>query len=119
MLLLFRLNQGKTMTTELQDFKVLTNQELNLILSDELAAKIPQYQDVILEEILDLLEEAVETYIFLKPTLPTNIQSNALKEIEFFITLYQEKLDNSRHIQTPQPEKKFVQLLSGCGCYDN
>lgn len=98
-----------------KDFKTLAHQEFELPLSEALAEKRHQYQDVIPEEVLDLLEEAVETYVVLEPTLPNNLRRNARKEIEFFLTLYKEKIRKYFHIQNPQPPKKILRLLSCFG----
>lgn len=99
-----------------KDFKPLAYQEFELPLAEALAEKTQQYQDVIPEEVLDLLEEAVETYVVLEPTLPNNLRRNAKKEIEFFLTLYKEKIKKYFHIQNPQPPKKILRLL---GCFGN
>lgn len=98
-----------------KDFKALAYQELDLPLSEALAAKTHQYQDVIPEEVLDLLEEAVETYVVLEPTLPHNLRRNARKEIEFFLTLYKQKIKKYFHIQNPQPPQKISLLLDCFG----
>lgn len=98
-----------------KDFKALAHQELDLPLSEALAEKTQQYQDVVPEEVLDLLEEAVETYVVLEPTLPNNLRRNARKEIEFFLTLYKDKIKKYFHIQNPQPPQKIRRLLSCFG----
>jgi hypothetical protein len=98
-----------------KDFKALDHQELDLPLSEALAEKTQQYQDVVPEEVLDLLEEAVETYVVLEPTLPNNLRRNARKEIEFYLTLYKDKIKKYFHIQNPQPPHKIRRLLSCFG----
>lgn len=103
------------MTVNFKDLKALTHQQLDLTLSESLAAKTLQYQDVIPEEVLDLLEEAVETYVIVAPTLPSRLRSSARKEIDFFIRLYQDKIRSSFHVQNPQPPQKILQLLACCG----
>lgn len=113
--LLFVLDQGKITMADSKDFKALAHQELDLPLSEALAEKTQQYQDVIPEEVLDLLEEAVETYVVLEPTLPNNLRRNAKKEIEFFLTLYKEKIKKYFHIQNPQPPQKIRRLLACFG----
>lgn len=97
-----------------KNFKALADQVLDLPVSEALAEKTQQYQDVVPEEVLDLLEEAVETYVVLEPTLPNNLRRNAKKEIEFFLTLYKEKIKKYFHISNPQPPQKIRQLL---GCF--
>lgn len=103
------------MMADSKDFKDLAHQELILPLSEALAEKSHQYQDVIPEEVLDLLEEAVETYVVLEPTLPNNLRRNAKKEIEFFLTLYKEKLKKYFQITNPQPPQKISRLLACFG----
>ncbi len=103
------------MNGDSKDLKALAYQELNLPLAEALKAKTQQYQDVIPEEVLDLLEEAVETYIVLEPTLPNQLRRSARKEIEFFLTLYKEKLKKYFHIPNPQPPQKILRLLSCFG----
>jgi hypothetical protein len=98
-----------------KDFNPLTHQEFELPLSEALAEKTQQYQDVIPEDVLDLLEEAVETYVVLEPSLPNNLRWNARQEIEFFLTLYKEKIKKYFHIQNPQPPKKILRLLNCFG----
>ena len=103
------------MTVNFKDLKALTNQQLDVTVTESLAAKTSQYQDVIPEEVLDLLEEAVETYIIVAPTLPRRLRTSARKEIEFFMQLYQDKIRSSFHVQNPQPPQKILQLLACCG----
>jgi hypothetical protein len=103
------------MTVDSKDLKALAHQELDLPLAEALEAKTQQYQDVVPEEVLDLLEEAVETYVVLEPTLPNQLRRNARKEIEFFLTLYKEKIKKYFHIPNPQPPKKILRLLSCFG----
>lgn len=100
------------MMADSKDFKALAHQELVLPLSEALAEKTQQYQDVIPEEVLDLLEEAVETYVVLEPTLPNNLRRNAKKEIEFFLTLYKDKIKKCFHVPNPQPPQKISRLLA-------
>lgn len=97
-----------------KDFNPLAHQEFELPLTEALAEKTHQYHDVIPEEVLDLLEEAVETYVVLEPTLPSTLRRSARKEIEFFLTLYKEKIKKYFHVQNPQPPKKIRRLL---GCF--
>ncbi|MCA1993494.1 MAG: hypothetical protein LDL41_15855 [Coleofasciculus sp. S288] len=102
------------MTVDVKDIEPLAEEELGSNLSEVLAAKIPQYQDAVPEEILDLLEEAAETYAVLASKLPYRLKNSARKEIEFFLSLYQTKIRESRPLQHPQPPQKILQLLSHC-----
>ena len=53
-----------------------------------------QLQDATLEEVLDLLAEAVETYTILAPTLSTDLLEQACNELEFLTNLCRQ-LSNS------------------------
>jgi len=57
-----------------------------------LAQAALQYKNAPLTEIFDLLESALETYA-VTPTLAETLQESARREIEFFFSLLQEKLD--------------------------
>lgn len=97
------------------DFKTLdasAEQAVGIPLSEALATRANQYQNVIPEEILDLLEEAAEPYSSMESALPHNMRDIARKEIEFFIRLYQEKIKKFPHLQNPQPPQQILQLLS-------
>jgi predicted transcriptional regulator len=95
------------MTVNFKDLKALTNQQLDVTVTESLAAKTSQYQDVIPEEVLDLLEEAVETYIIVAPTLPRRLRTSARKEIEFFMQLYQDKIRSSFHVPDYQEQSRI------------
>ena len=86
------------MTVEFRELKAFAEQNPNLTLSETLESKRQQYTDVIPEEILELLEEAFETYAMLAPSLPPTLQDIAVKEIDFFMSLYQDKSRDSIHI---------------------
>lgn len=102
------------MTEDLKILKAISEQELDTTLSEALAARIPQYQKVSAEEILDLLEAAVETYALLKEALSPRLRHIARKEIDFFLGVYQDNVTSSRPIHNPQPPQKVVDLLSRC-----
>jgi hypothetical protein len=102
------------MTVEFRDLKTLAEQDIGLSLSEALALRRLQYEDVIPEEILDLLEEAAETYATLAPVLSDQLRKIARKEIDFFISLYQNKIRQHYYTQNPQPPQKILQLLSCC-----
>ena len=100
--------QGRKMTVDFREIKALAGQNTDLTLSETLESKRPQYRDVIPEEILELLEESLETYAMLAPSLPPTLQDIAVKEIEFFMSLYQDKSKDSLHIQNLQPHQKLL-----------
>lgn len=102
------------MTVDVKNLEPIAEEDLALNLSEVFAARVPQYQDAIPEEILDLLEEAAETYTSLAPTLPHRLRNIAKKEIEFFLSVYQNKMREYHRIQNPQPPQNILQLLSHC-----
>ena len=100
------------MTVDFRYLEALAFQNLDLPLFKVLASRQEQYQDVTPEEILDLLEEAAQTYAIVAPTLPCCLQNSARKEIGFFLELYLDSLINSRTRQNPQPrENMLIQKL--------
>ncbi len=100
------------MTVDFRDLEALAFQNLDLPLFEVLASRKKQYQDATPEEILDLLEEAAQTYAIVAPTLPSCLQNSAKKEIAFFLELYFDNLINSRTTQNPQlPENMLILML--------
>ncbi|HAA31814.1 MAG TPA: hypothetical protein DCE56_34095 [Cyanobacteria bacterium UBA8553] len=96
------------MTVEFRELKALAEQNTDLPLSETLESKRQQYMDVIPEEILELLEEALETYALLAPSLPSALQDIAVKEIEFFMSLYQDKSRDALQIQNLHSLQKII-----------
>jgi hypothetical protein len=80
---------------------LLPSQFLNFDPQATLASQTPQYKDASLNEILDLLESAVETYTAIAPTLSPRLRESAEQEIDFFYSLTQKRLGslNDRLIQ--------------------
>jgi hypothetical protein len=76
--------------------EIMKNSHLNNTLDFDpqsiLASQAPQYKDASLNEILDLLECAVETYSAIAPTLPQQLRESAEQEIDFFYFLTQKRL---------------------------
>jgi hypothetical protein len=103
------IQSGKT-TVNFRDLEALTFQNHDLPLFEVLASRQEQYQDVTPAQILDLLEEAAQTYAIVAPTLPSCLQNSAKKEIRFFLELYLESLINSRTTQNPQPPENMLIL---------
>jgi hypothetical protein len=99
------------MTVDFSDLKKLSEQDIGLPLSQVLENRASQYQDVTPEAILPLLEQAAQTYAVVAPTLPHRLRSIAQKEIEFFLSLYQEKIRKYRPGQNPQPPQNILQLI--------
>jgi len=99
------------MNMDFRELEAVADQDFGLILEVP-AERTSQYQDAIPEEILDLLEEAVETYDIVRPTLSQRLRKIAKKEIEFLISLYRDKIKNSQSQHKLQPPQKIIQLLS-------
>ncbi len=97
---------------DFNDLESLVEQDFSSIPAQVLETKTAQYWDAIPEEILDLLEEAAETYSVVAPTLPNRLQNTAKKEMEFFLSLYKEKVKHSPTNHKPQPSQKVLQVLS-------
>lgn len=100
------------MKMDFKDLEVFAEQDFSLTLVEIPAERTSQYQDAIPEEVLELLEEAVETYDIVEPTLPQRLRKIARKEIDFLISLYRDKIKQAPSLQNPQTSQKILQLLS-------
>ncbi|MBW4658285.1 MAG: hypothetical protein KME15_06395 [Drouetiella hepatica Uher 2000/2452] len=69
-----------------------------------------QYKSAPLTEVFDLLENALESYA-VTPTLAENLQESARREIEFFFSLLQEKLDLLLQQTSSERMRREMQLL--------
>lgn len=83
------------MNVEFKDLEALAKADFNSPLSEVLAERVIQYQNATPEEILDFLEEAVETYTASAPKLP--LRDITEKEIEFFVSVYENSLKRFPH----------------------
>jgi hypothetical protein len=72
--------------------ELLAAQHLEFDPKEALASQTPQYEDVSLNELFDLLEAAIETYTALSPALSQRLRESAEQEIEFFYALTQQRL---------------------------
>lgn len=102
------------MTVDFTNLETLAQAELDWTLSEIFATQASQYQNATAEEILNLLAEVAETYAILAPTLPQNLEYSARKEIEFFLSLYQDKRNRLSYFQKPQHSPESVRSLSYC-----
>lgn len=100
------------MNMDFKDLEIFAEQDFGVMLSEIPAERTSQYQDAIPEEVLDLLEEAVETYDIVEPTLPQRLRKIARKEIDFLISLYHDKIKHAPSLQNPQTPPKILQRLS-------
>lgn len=98
------------MTVDFRELEALALQNLDLPLFKVLASRQEQYQDVTPAEILDLLEEAAQSYAIVAPTLPSCLQNSAKKEIAFFLELYLDSL--TRNTQNSQPPENITLVRS-------
>ena len=87
------------MNVEFKDLEALAKADFNSPLSEVLAERVIQYQNASPEEILDFLEEAVETYAASAPKLSLPLIDIIQKEIEFFISVYENSLKRFPHIR--------------------
>ncbi len=69
-----------------------------------------QYKNAPLTEVFDLLESALESYTA-TPTLAENLQESARREIEFFFSLLQEKLNLLLQQTSSERMRREMQLL--------
>ena len=102
------------MTVEFTNLETLAEKNRDLMLSDDLATQKSGYENATPEEILHRLTEVAETYAVLAPTLPANLQYSAKKEIEFFLSIYQDKLKKSSQIHKLPQIQESVHSLSNC-----
>lgn len=77
-----------------------------------LVARLAQYQDAALDELLDRLEEATESYLAIAPHLPPNLRKSAREEIEFFAVLFRQRLAEVMHNLNTDQSQKVFRLLS-------
>lgn len=102
------------MTVQFIELEALAQADLNLTPIELLAARIGQYQDASPEEIFDFLAEVAEIYAVLESILSPKLRYSAKKEIEFFLSLYQDSLKRSPSIYKARQSQDSVQFLSQC-----
>lgn len=81
------------MDVDFTDLELLAQTPLDFDPQELLNATAPLYEAVPLRELFDLLESAVESYTFVREHLTTSLRESAEREIEFFLSLLQERLD--------------------------
>ncbi len=102
------------MTVDFTNLEILAQTELEWTLGEIFATQALEYQNATPEEILNRLAEVAENYTILAPTLPQNLEYSARKEIEFFLSLYQDKRNKLSYFQKPQYSQESVRSLSYC-----
>jgi hypothetical protein len=85
-------NELETSSSALPSAVELVDRAIQAEFTPELADRALQYEDAPLEEIFDLLEESIESYVTIAPSLPSNLRHSARKETEFFAWLFQERI---------------------------
>lgn len=102
------------MTVQFTELEALVQPDLDINPVEIMAARTRQYQDATPEEIFDFLQAVAEPYALLEPKLSPKLRNSAKKEIEFFLSLYQDSLQRSSHIHKAQPSQGSVKFLSQC-----
>lgn len=74
------------------DLELLAEQPLDFDVDAILAETTTDYDNVPLHELFELLENAVESYTLVQPTLAVALQRSAEREIDFLLALLQERL---------------------------
>lgn len=74
------------------DLELLAEQPLDFDVDAILTEAAADYDNVPLHELFELLENAVESYTLVQPTLAVALQRSAEREIEFLLELLQERL---------------------------
>ncbi|KAM3102534.1 hypothetical protein ACKFKF_04070 [Phormidesmis sp. 146-12] len=78
------------MSAEFQELEALAQEDFDWGQST-FPAQIEQFRDATLEEVVDLLDEAVEVHRRLAPTLPTHLLQSARQEVEFLTTVCRQR----------------------------
>ncbi len=81
------------MAVDFTDLELLAQLTVDFAPQELLDAAAPLYDSVPLHELFDLLESAVESYTLVRHQLTTVLRQSAEQEIEFFLSLLQERLD--------------------------
>ncbi len=91
------------------DLELLAEQPLDFDVDAILTEATADYDNVPLHELFELLENAVESYTFVQPTLAVALQRSAEREIEFLLELLQERLNTLLKPNLPNSAKSFLQ----------
>lgn len=102
------------MTVQFTELEALVQPDLDINPVEVMAARTRQYQDATPEEIFDFLQDVAETYALLEPTLSPKLRNSAKQEIEFFLSLYQDSLQRTSHLQKAPQSQGSVKFLSQC-----
>ncbi|MFM7424057.1 MAG: hypothetical protein ACKO7W_03510 [Elainella sp.] len=101
---------------EFIDLELLAEQPLDFDVDTILTGRAADYSNIPLHELFELLENAVESYTLVQPTLALALQRSAEREIEFLLELLQERLNSLlKPVRPTQPVSYFqrpVQIAS-------
>ena len=81
------------MNADFTELELLAQQSIEFEPDALLAIAAPTYETASLHELFGLLEAAVESYTLVRVSLQTALRESAEKEIEFFLSLLQDRLN--------------------------
>jgi uncharacterized hydantoinase/oxoprolinase family protein len=94
-----------------QELEALAQESFDWTRSTSLPAQVEQFQDATLEEVVDLLDEAVEVHTHLAATLPTHLLQSACQEVEFLTTLCRQMFGRRCRSLVPTADRRIIQNL--------
>lgn len=94
-----------------QELETLAQENFDWARSTSFPAQVEQFQDATLEEVVDLLDEAVEVHTHLAATLPTHLLQSACQEVEFLTTLCRQMFSCRCRSLTSTADLRVIQNL--------
>jgi hypothetical protein len=80
------------MDIDFAELELLAQHPIEFESGEWLKLAAQQYETSAIQELFELLESAVESYTLVRADLATGLRESAEKEIEFFLSLLQERL---------------------------
>jgi hypothetical protein len=96
------------------DLELLAEQPLNFDFDAILTETAADYDNIPLHELFELLENAVESYTLVQPTLAVALQRSAEREIEFLLELLQERLSTLLKPNQSKPKTFLPSMQIAC-----
>lgn len=99
------------MDLDFAELELLAQQPIDFEPQASLETAALMYEMAPLHELFDLLEAAVESYTLVRASLVTTLRESAEKEIEFFLSLLQERLNlllEQSKMNHLQPQLQFA-----------
>lgn len=99
------------MSVDFTDLELLAQTPIEFVPQEQLNQAAAQYDNAPLQELFDLLESAVDSYTLIRNSLTVPLQASAEKEIEFFLSLLQDRLDSLLEQSKPRrlhPQYQFT-----------